>query len=222
MIAPEWSRWMTRWYEHGDREAGGQIVTELGAAVRLPRSLADAIGVELATEVEHDALVRLLDRELRLLLGVAEPRAFAATVARNLARDALRRHRRRGDQRDDRVSTDDLQVAAPTDGDPAIRVDAIRALALLSDLTEDARLAVLLVHAPDKMSDGDWSALQARHPSAAPAQRPAGALDREAASRMLWPPDLPETQPSRRRRLERLRKVLERAYAQLAAALGAR
>ncbi len=210
------------WYDHGDRTAGNDLIRALSAAVHLPGSFAAALSAEVAAEIEHDALVRLLDRDHRVLLGVADPLAFAATVARNLARDALRRYRRRGDLRDDRVSAHDLQLPVTSSPEPHARLDAARAAALLGSLGEDARLAVLLVHAPERMTDDDWGEVFARQVTTTATSPAVGALDREAASRLLWPPELPETQPARRRRLERLRKVLERAYAQLADALGAR
>jgi DNA-directed RNA polymerase specialized sigma24 family protein len=209
------------WYERGDRTAGNELIRALSAAVRLPGSFAAALSAEVAAELEHDALVRLLDRRQRALVGVSDPVAFAATVARNLARDALRRHRRRGDLRDDRDAVHDLQLPS-TAPEPYERFDAARAVALLGSLGADARLAVLLVHAPERMTDDDWGEVCARQETTAETSPAPGALDREAASRLLWPPELPETQPARRRRLERLRKVLERAYAQLADALGAR
>ncbi|MCB9745381.1 MAG: hypothetical protein H6741_27850 [Alphaproteobacteria bacterium] len=211
---------LSAWYEHADRAAGARLIEALGPRVALPASFGRALGAEVAEEVEQNALVRLLDRDRRLLLDADNPLAFAATVARNLARDALRRHRRRGDLSESRQPVDESSLPAALPRDVSAVLDAERALALLQDLGEDARLAVFLVHAPDRMPDEDWRLLERRQASPV-IPRPAGPLDREEASRLLWPPPVPETQPARRRRLERIRKVLSRAYAQLAASLGA-
>jgi hypothetical protein len=194
--------------------------TRIAPRVALPPSFGRAHrSSEVAEEVEQDVLVRLLDRERRLLHGVDDPLAFAATVARNLARDALRRHRRRGDLGDDREQVDDGRTPALDGADPATHLDAQRAIALLENLGEDARLAVYLTHAPARMPNADWALLCSRRGE--PPSRPEGPLDRDEASALLWPPPVPETRPARRLRLERIRKVLSRAYEQLAAALGA-
>ena len=208
------------WYDRGDREAGARVVQELSARVALPASFGRALGASVAEEVEQDTLVRLLDRERRLLLDAQDPLAFAATVARNLARDTLRKHRRRGDQGDDREAVHDIQLPArePSRDAP---LDAARALAMLNELGEDSRLAVYLHHAPDRMPDDEWELVMARHPVSGDLRCPDGPLDRDETSRLLWPPPLAETRDARRRRLERLRKVLQRAYARLAEALGA-
>lgn len=212
---------LSAWYDRGDREAGTLVVERLARGTALPASFARSLGHEIAEEVEQEALVRLLDRDRRLLDGVDDPLAFAATVARNLARDALRRQRRRGDLASGRASTEDLQIAAPEAPSPGSQLDAERALALLGSLGEDGRLAVLLCHAPDRMDDSTWALVLARHPDSGPS-RPEAPLDRDEASRLLWPPAVPETQTARRRRLERIRKVLARSYSRLAEELGAR
>ena len=211
---------LSAWYDHADRAAGARLIEALGPRVALPASFGRVLGAEVAAEVEQDALVRLLDRDRRLLLDADNPLAYAATVARNLARDTLRRHRRRGDLSETRQPVDEGALPAAPPRDASANLDAERALALLQDLGEDARIAVFLVHAPDRMPDEDWRVLEGRQSTSVLA-RPAGPLDREEASRLLWPPPIPETQPARRRRLERIRKVLSRAYAQLATALGA-
>jgi RNA polymerase sigma factor (sigma-70 family) len=208
------------WYDHADRAAGARLIDALGPRVALPASFGGVLGAEVAEEVEQDALVRLLDRDRRLLLDADDPLSYAATVARNLARDALRRIRRRGDLSASREPLDQGALPAVPPRDASANLDAERALALLQQLGEDARLAVFLVHAPERMPDEDWRLLEGRQETPRLAH-PAGSLDREEASRLLWPPPVAETQPARRRRLERIRKVLFRAYAQLAAALGA-
>lgn len=209
------------WYDRGDRNAGACLVETLSPHVALPASFGKALGSEVAEEVEQDALIRLLDRERRLLLDIDDPLAYSATVARNLARDVLRSLRRRGDLATTRESLEDGSHEAADRVDAASRLDAGRALDLLVGLGEDARLAVFLVHAPERMPDADWELLVTRQPST-PIQPPAGPLNREEASRLLWPPPMPETQPARRKRLERIRKVLSRAYTQLAEGLGVR
>lgn len=207
------------WYDHGDRGAGARLVDALGPRVTLPASFARVLGPEVAEEVEQDALVRLLERDRRMLLEADDPLAYAATVARNLARDVLRRHRRHGDLSESREPADEGSLPAAPGNDSA-GLDAERALALLHDLGDDARIAVFLVHAPERMPGDDWRLVEARQRRAKHA-RPTRPLDREEASALLWPPPVDETPPDRRRRLERIRKVLTRAYAQLAAALGA-
>ncbi len=214
------NRDLTAWYDEGDRAAGARLVSALSPRVTLPASFGRVLGPEVAEEVEQDALVRLLDRDRRVLVEADDPLAYAATVARNLARDALRRHRRRGDLSESRESADDGSLPAAAPGDDSAGLDAERALVLLRDLGDDARIAVFLVHAPERMPDDDWRLVEARQRGANHA-RPTRPLDREEASALLWPPPVEETQPDRRRRLERIRKVLTRAYAQLAAALGA-
>ena len=209
------------WYDTGNRTAGARVVEALAPRVALPASFGRALGSTVAEEVEQDALVRLLDRDRALLLEADDPLAFASTVARNLARDMLRRHRRRGDLADHRESVEEGSYPAPEREGAAIRLDAARALDLLNDLGDDSRIAVFLVHAPERMPASDWMLLQARQPSGLPCH-PSGPLNREEASRLLWPPPVPETRLARRRRLERIRKVLSRAYSQLAVALGKR
>ena len=109
-------------------------------------------------------------------------------------------------------------VMAPLDVDSAITLDAEYALELLSGLSPTARLAILLIHAPDRIQDDDLSRLQV-NPKKEPVVHPSRPLDREETSRLIWPPEIPETQSSRRLRLERIRKVLKRAYEQLAKAM---
>lgn len=208
------------WYERGDRAAGSRLVEALRPRVALPASFARAVGAPEAEEIEQDALVRLLDRDRRVLIEARDPFAFAATIARNLARDALRRHRRRGDLAESREPVENEASPTAETEDGSASFDARRALNLLDALGDDARLAVFLVHAPDRIPEADWAIVEGRQTTGT-VHRPDRPLDRDEASSLLWPPPLPETQPARRRRLERIRKVLSRAYAQLAAALEA-
>lgn len=204
------------WYEAGDREAGGRLVEVLSSGVALPSSFVTILGEAEAEEIQQEALIKLLDCQRRLLSGVNNPRAFAATVARNLARDALRRHRRRGDERRDRKTIEDLPLQAKETADATANLDADRALGLLHELSEDSRLAVLLVHAPNRLSGDDWELIRRRHPPGGDLKRPTMPLDRDDASTLLWPSPAPEPRPARMRRLDRIRKVLRRAYDHLA------
>jgi DNA-directed RNA polymerase specialized sigma24 family protein len=209
------------WYVSGDKKAGTRLVEQLAGYVALPPSFGRALSEAAAEEVEQEALIRLVDRERRVLDGRDDPFAYAATVSRNLARDELRRQRRRGELADARESMHEPQVPSHEGTAPEFAIDAERALALLDDLGEDSRFAVFLVHAPDRMPEEDWVILTGRQPSSGNPPRPDRPLDRDEASRWLWPPPNLETRMARRQRLERIRKVLERAYSKLAQALGA-
>ncbi|MDP2312861.1 MAG: sigma factor [Pseudomonadota bacterium] len=207
------------WYDEGDRDAGTRLVAVLFPRVTLPSSFSRALSEQVAQEIEQEALVRVLDRGRRVLMDADDPLAYTATVARNLARDALRRQRRREALASADLHAVDHAASEPPDGGSLL--DADRAISLLGALGEDARLAVLLLHAPDRLSAADREVLSVRSTGA---RLPSldGPLDRDIASLLLWPPTLPETRPARRLRLERMRKVLERAYARLAESLGAR
>ncbi|MES2639722.1 MAG: sigma factor [Myxococcota bacterium] len=211
---------LDRWYHHGDRHAGARLVEALSPRVALPASFARALSEQVAQEIEQEALVRVLDRERRVLHGADDPLAYATAVARNLARDALRSQRRRDPRALEPAAIEELQTP-PEAPEGGTMVDADRAIALLDGLGEDARLAVLLVHAPDRLSTSDQRALETRS-AGTPLPALDKPLDRDKASLLIWPPMPPETRPARRLRLERMRKVLERAYARLAEALGVR
>lgn len=212
---------VARWYDSGDRAAGERVARHLLTVVQLPASFTRVLGDARARELEQDVRLKLLDQDKRILIGARKPAAVISHVLRNCALDELRRRRSRGDLGFSAVSLDDsVKLPAVPAADIDTALDASTAVCLVGCLTLDSRLAVLLTYFPRRISISDWAALLQRH--ADPPTRPDHPADSDEASQLIWPARGPELTADRRRRLDRMRVVLKRAYAKLADALGAR
>ena len=93
-------------------------------------------------------------------------------------------------------------------------MDAERALAIAGSLTGKGRLAVLLLVRPDRIAEEDWQRLIEDLPPPPP-ERPDEPVDKETASRWLYPPRGPETAAQRRQRLNSFDKAWKRAIARI-------
>lgn len=198
-----------RWYDEADRDAVRVLIDRLPHDI--PPEFKRAIGDE-AEDVVQRTLVKLLDRTRRYLDGKDNPLAYTQRTLRRSAIDILRQRRKAGlpqsvedweeEAFDRRSEIAGLEVAS-------MASDVDRALEIAASLGTDQRLAVFLRCSPGAMTELDWQEVRERH-SLAPT-RPVEPLDSDGASRLLWPPEEPESKEDRRRRLERFRKVFERA-----------
>jgi len=204
-------RLLDLWFEQGDDVALEGAFRSLWHFLRLPLGFRRALGDSEADDVRQEVLMRLLDARHGMLRGVDAPSAYAWAALR---REALSRVR--VEQRRDTISS-----RRPLDAPPGAasvvevearlvrRLDALRAV--VDDLDDERRMAVLLTVAPEHLSDRDWMTIVARHPPPPPA-RPTAPLDRAAAGLLLYGPTPDE--PSERLE-ERFRKLLERACRQV-------
>jgi DNA-directed RNA polymerase specialized sigma24 family protein len=209
-----------RWYDDGDRQAAAALVDRLPH--KLPRACLAMVGDDLARDVVQTVLVRLLDRRKRLLDGIDNPAAYAQRALQRAAVDVLRKRR-------EAISMDQMEeperdalmagTAEQAPDEPWGVLDVDRALAVAASLGTDQRLAVFLHCSPGAMTDSDWQEVRQRH--ALEPVRPREPQDPDGASRLLWPPDEPESKEDRRRRLERFRKVFERACQEIRRRWGA-
>ena len=210
---------LTRWFASGDELAHRRAYEHLAARLYAPPEAVEVLGNGAVDEIRQDVLARLLDRQSGKLRDVPAPVAYARAAWRHDLVTAIRKWGPRL-PRESEVE-DHLRQMGPRPAVEAVeaRIDTDRAVRIAESLTGKGRLAVLLTTRPDRISDDEWSALVATLPPPPP-PRPHAALDREAASRLLYPQQGPETAPQRHPRLNSFDKTYKRAIASLRAALG--
>lgn len=210
---------LTRWFASGDELAYRRAYGHLADLLYAPPEAVQVLGNGAVDEIRQDVLSRLLERRSGKLRDASAPVAYARAAWR---RDLVTAIRKWGPRlpRESEVE-DHLRQMEPRPAAEAVeaRIDADRAVRIAESLSGKGRLAVLLTTRPDRISEDEWSALVATLPPPPP-PRPHAALDREAASRLLYPPQGLETALQRYQRLNSFDKTYNRAIESLRAALG--
>jgi DNA-directed RNA polymerase specialized sigma24 family protein len=204
---------LTRWFASGDERAHRRAYEHLTDLLYAPPEAIEVLGNGAVDEIRQDVVSRLLDRRSGKLRDASAPVAYARVAWR---RDLVTAIRKWGPRlpRESEVE-DHLRQMEPRSAAETVeaRLDAERAVRIAESL------AVLLTTRPDRISDGEWSALIATLPPPPP-PRPHAALDREAASCLLYPPQGAETASQRYQRLNSFDKTYNRAIESLRTALG--
>lgn len=209
---------LTRWFSSGDELAHRRAYEHLADLLYAPREAVEVLGNGAVDEIRQDVLSRLLDRQSGKLRDASAPFAYARAAWRRDLATALRKWGPRL-PRESEVE-DHLRQIAPRSVAEEVeaRIDADRAVRIAESLPGKGRLAVLLTTRPDRIPDDEWLALVATLPPPPPT-RPHAALDRETASRLLFPPLGPETPARHYQRLNSFDKAYKRAIASIQAAL---
>lgn len=210
---------LRRWFDGGDELAHRRAVASLQADLHAPREVLNVLGNGAVDELRQELLVRLLDREAGRLRDRDRPRAYARTAWRNELTSALRKWGPRLSR--DAEVREYLEQNAPAShhDDIAVRLDAEHALRVAEQLDGKGKMAILLTTRPDRITDADWQEVAANLPPPPPS-RPTVPLDREEASRLLYPPGPNETATQRYQRLNSFDKAFKRAVAVVREALG--
>lgn len=209
---------LTRWFSSGDELAHRRAYEHLADRLYAPPEAVAVLGNGAVDEIKQDVLSRLLDRQSGKLRYASAPVAYARAAWRRDLATAIRKWGPRL-SRDSEVGDHLRQMEPrPFAEEVEARIDAGRAVRIAGSLTGKGRLAVLLTTRPDLISDDEWSALVETLPPPPP-PRPHAALDREDASRLLYPPQGPETTAQHHQRLNSFDKTYKRALASLRAAL---
>jgi hypothetical protein len=183
---------LDRWYDQGDELAAARVSRLLTTNFYVPSEALRALGAGAVDEIRQDVLELLLDRNAQVLRTAASPVAYARQVLRNRLTSDLRkwgpRSKREGEVafHVEQLAPDPLSVRVQTD------LDAESALAIAENLGGKGRLAILLTTRPDRIRAEDWAPLVALLPPPPPPV-PESPIDREEASKLLFPPQLNET-----------------------------
>lgn len=207
---PTLAELLARWFSVGDKFAHRRAYEWLAALLFATREVIDALGAGAVDEIRQDVLVRLLDRDTGKLRGAQSPLAYARTAWRHDLNTELRKWGPRGSREAD--VRDYIRQIAPTPDVESVEalLDAERAVRIAESLPLKGRLAVLLTTKPDLILDDDWAALVEGLPPPPP-PRPLLALDRDEASRLLYPPRGEETTKQRYQRLNSFDTTYRRA-----------
>lgn len=201
---------LARWFEAGDTGALRAAFDALWAALPRPRDVCRRLGRDEVEGILLEELEVLLRREGGELRHARDPFAFALKHVQFRLLDRLRKERRR-ERLAPTVALDPCweHSGAASVGPDAEGVDLLRALAAALDaMTIDRRVAFLLRHAPERISDVDWSVVMRRHPPPPPT-RPEMPPGDDAAALLLNPGAS----------VDAYRKNLQRALDDLAAVL---
>lgn len=209
---------LVRWFGTGDEGAFRRAYEELGEQMVAPPEVLAVLGRAFTDEIRQDVLIHLLDRTDGKLRGVQAPAAYAKVAWRRALASTLRKW----GPRNARASEVRRYVSSLAEGEVLVeieeRIDAARAIAIAERLSRPGRLAVLLTSRPDRIANEDWRSLVASLPPPPPPP-PQVALDRDEASRLLYPPQDPESAKMRHQRLNSFDKAYKRALAQIRQAL---
>ncbi len=209
---------LDRWFGTGNESAFRRAYEELGEQMVAPPEVLAVLGRAFTDEIRQDVLIHLLDRTDGKLRGVQAPAAYAKVAWRRAIASALRKW----GPRNARASEVRRYVSSLAEGEVLVeieeRIDAARAIAIAERLSRPGRLAVLLTSRPDRIANEDWRSLVASLPPPSPPP-PQVALDRDEASRLLYPPQDPESAKMRHQRLNSFDKAYKRALAQIRQAL---
>ncbi|MFL5357604.1 hypothetical protein [Archangium sp.] len=209
-------RAIEHWHLTGDEQALSECLGWLERWLPIPQGVVRALGHAEVENIRVEVLEYLLIGEPPPLLRARQPRAFARVTFKSRLWDALRRLKQRSVTRRPEIAT---TLAERTHAHPSPDLDAQldeaqqlqRILDVLRGLRLEERAALLLLHAPDRLSHEDWEALARRHPPPPPT-RPTDILERKAIARLVF--------PSEKAAYDRTNKLIDRAYPKLRRALG--
>ncbi|MBN8227030.1 hypothetical protein JYK02_05840 [Corallococcus macrosporus] len=206
-------RRLEHWRQTGDAEALQEGLAWLERWMPLVPAIVKALGLLEAEEVRAEVIEKLLLGDKPPLLVAAQPRALARRSLHNAFIVALRNQRR---QLGVQVPGQAQVVAEHTHGSSAPKPDELldekrlldRVVRAMETLRLEERAALLLLHAPDRLTEEDWRTVAERHPPPVPL-RPGDVLEREDIAALLFP-GTPEATA-----YERVGKQLQRAYTKL-------
>ncbi len=210
---------LARWFRSGDERAHRRAYEDLRRRLRPPREVVKALGNGAVDEVRQEVLAKLLAPDRGKLRDATSPVGLALKAWQNDLRTELRKWGRRATPSPEVVGHFRQAVERPGAEAVEVRMDAKRAVEVAAELEGKGRLAVLLTTHPDRIADSDWAALAASLPPPPPT-RPRTAMDRDEASKLLYPPRAPETNAARYQRLNSFDKVYRRAIASIRKRLG--
>lgn len=173
-----------------------------------PRWAQNALGEAVSEEIKQDCLRRLLVPPHRGFVTSARPLVYAQIAFENALKSALAKWRRRNDKRDfvENHFVAEQEERLPTEHALNVRLDAEKALAYLGQLTPRQRVAVLLLHAPQGISEQDWTSVVGA------TEKPTERQNDDSASKILFPPEQSETTTQRYQRLNSFRRLRTRGY----------
>jgi DNA-directed RNA polymerase specialized sigma24 family protein len=201
---------LEQWFDHGDEIAYRRAYQTLADRMFPTPEAVKVLGRDAADEIRQDVLAFLLDRAGGKLRGAHAPVAYAKTAWRRALVSAMRKWGPRP-ARVAEVRQHVLGLAQRDDhAEIEVAIDAARAVVIADGLSGKGRLAVMLTTRPGRLSDEDWRKLVASLPPPPP-PRPREALDRDEASRLLYPPAGPEDARRRYQRLNSFDKTFKRA-----------
>ncbi|REG30843.1 hypothetical protein ATI61_106313 [Archangium gephyra] len=206
-------RLFERWHRHGDEQALQEGLPWLERWLLLPPDIVRVLGQEAAEEIRAQVIEKLLLEKQSALFKAEQPRAFARATLKHRLLDALRRQARMPDVHEPGVAEDlAAETLAHSVPDVVTRLHEAqlwqRLVQAVGSLRLEERVALLLLHAPDRLLEEDWRELEGRHRPPRPF-RPADAISRDDIAALLFP-GTPE-----RVAYERTGKLIQRAYARL-------
>jgi len=205
---------LERWIRAGDELALARVQVALVAAMYAPSTAIDALGLQAVEDVRGEVVAKLLSGGATKLRGADNPLAYARRAWRNALTSELRKWGPRQRRESEVRQHEQLRHSEPSHRRAEVHMDAERALAIAGSLTGKGRLAVLLLVRPDRIAEEDWQLLIEDLPPPPP-ERPDEPVDKETASRWLYPPRGLETAAQRRQRLNSFDKAWKRAIARI-------
>lgn len=209
------------WYRTGDGQALAEALPWLEGWLPYPPGVQRMLGAAEVEALRMEVLEHLVTGEPGQpprLLGADKPRAFARVAFRNRLWDALHDQARQPDLLDTGIAAD-VTARTLAHAPPSIELQLDeharlqRAVEAMAALRVDARAAVLLLHAPDRLPEADWDEVRHRHPPPPP-PRPRDVLSREEIAALLFP-GVPASTA-----YERTGKLIQRTYEKLRRELG--
>jgi len=202
------------WVLNQDELALARVQAALVAAMYAPAPAIDALGLQAVEDVRGEVVAKLLSISATKLRSADNPLAYARRAWRNALTSELRKWGPRQRRENEVRQHEQLHHSEPSHRRAEVHMDAQRALAVAGSLTGKGRLAVLLLVRPDRIAEEDWQRLVEDLPPPPP-ERPDEPVDKETASRWLYPPRGPETAAERRQRLNSFDKAWKRAIARI-------
>ena len=188
MTADELKAGLERWAAGGDVNALTPIVRRL-SQLRVSPWVEECFSAAELEELRADVLIALLRDGAAGLRDADRPFAYVRRALSNRARSLLRRK-----VLDEQLPLEDKQAItiAAGEADPLRRLEAEESLAhAFQELSPAEREALLLFHAPERLTSDEWKAIAQRHPPPPPA-RPQRPVSREELGALLHPRKPPE------------------------------
>lgn len=177
--------------------------------LRVPRWSQKALSEAQTEEIKQDCLQKLLVPPHEGFITSMKPLNYAQAAFENALKNRLRKLNRRRNHRDkaeEHLKAEQEEKTFPTEHELNARLDAKKALDYLEQLTPRQRVAVLLTHLPQSISNEDWMIV------AKETEKPTTLLDDDDSSKILFPPKDMETTAQKYQRLNSFRRLRKRAY----------